>query len=138
MQAVEFCPRQFTVPDTIQGWMVNASPCIGESSPIDVEPFRLSELFAFSDNAGAPINYRAENIEGKDFDGSGVLNDSSSLLVSVIYSQAENSNAPNDVLNQQSFQRTLRRCNPARPKRDRYGGIPEHWPPANKPGAFRT
>src|SRR4029450_1525853 len=67
MQNIEFCPRQFAVPDTVQGWAIDGPPCVRQRGPTHVEPFRLSELLAFGDHAGAPINYGAEDIKGKDF-----------------------------------------------------------------------
>jgi hypothetical protein len=69
VQDIEFRPRQLAFPDTVQGWMIDGSPRIGEGSPIHGKAFRLSELLAFGNDTGTPIDHGAENIEGENFNG---------------------------------------------------------------------
>src|SRR5689334_21493081 len=68
MQIVELGPGQLTGAYPVHERAIDRAPGVREGCPVDVlDAFGGAELLSLGDDAGAPVDDGAENIEGQNF-----------------------------------------------------------------------
>src|SRR2546421_6235652 len=65
VQAVDVLPAYLAAHDAVHGRPVAGAPGIGESRAVDAQALGGSEQLGLADDGGAPVDHRAENVEGE-------------------------------------------------------------------------
>src|SRR5919202_1176012 len=63
MEVVELRPGDLAAPYPVHRGSIPAPPRVGEGGPVHVEVLRSAELLTLSDDGGAPVYNRAEDVE---------------------------------------------------------------------------
>src|SRR6266545_7017164 len=65
VKIVEFGPRKLTAADALEVWLVLGAPGVGEPGPVNGQPSDSPELSPLPNNAAAPVDDGAEDVEGE-------------------------------------------------------------------------
>ena len=63
MEGIDVHPWQLAGAHLVHGGLVARAPCIGKGCPVDVQALFCAERTAFTDEAAAPVDHGAEDVE---------------------------------------------------------------------------